>query len=46
MPEFVLVGWAFAIFWFLFLLHRKGRGDVLVLQWTVLWFGGLFPLMY
>lgn len=46
LPEFVLGALMFAAAWFVFLWQQAERDDVQVLQWAVIWFGGLFPLVY
>jgi len=46
LPEFVIAGLMFSGAWFLFLMRQKERDDVVILQWGVLWFGGVFPVFY
>lgn len=46
LPEFALGGMVFGLVWFVSVWREMGRDHVVVLQWAVLWFGGLFPLVY
>lgn len=46
LPEFVIAGLPFAVVWFFFLLRQRRWADVAVLQWAVMGFGALFPLIY